>query len=247
MFWKKFLALFLTLVCVTSPLWSDYKVPRRIPKAEWKEVAPRLLPEDHPIKKRLDRILAKSRVMRNQITFIQSGFDFYKPRTKSNAIVAKHRKLKGYVIKAFLEDQPVESEWHNWLDRAKGAELAAEVIEKKGYHGHLKAPKKWIYMLPNPKDRLCILVCEDMDVLKHHKNEKAWKRDMTKAKLDALYDVLETAGLFDSVYIDNTPFCKDGKLAFVDTEHHSKWPVRYDKLDGRLSGGMSKYWQSITR
>ena len=57
---------------------------------------------------------------------------------------------------------------------------------------------------------------------------------------------LTEEGLKDSVFPDNIPFTKDGKMAFIDTEHHHLWPVDYYRLERYLSPEMKTYWKNLT-
>src|SRR5205085_2684107 len=72
---------------------------------------------------------------------------------------------------------------------------------------------------PTSECKRYILVVEDMHLLSSSENADAYVLDMNKAKLNALYIMLTENLLIDSIFIDNIPFCKDGKIAFIDTEH----------------------------
>lgn len=72
-----------------------------------------------------------------------------------------------------------------------------------------------------------------------------WRQEVSKDLLNALYNLLQMLGLIDSVYITNIPFAKDGKIAFIDTEHFHKWPVKFNRLSHSLSNEMNLYWMSL--
>lgn len=229
----------------------SYKRPDHIPIEVWEQVESKLLPIDHPIKRKLDKIFSIPGVNKNAKSLISAGFRFPPIRTKLNAVVAKHPKLKGFRIKTFTDEQPYPNEWTNWLNRIRGAELIAEMIESRGYHSTFKTPQKWMYLIPNQKEnstgRSFLLVVEDMKLNDNEANKKSWRKNVSVETLDALHDLIETLGLIDSVYIDNIPFSIDGKIAFIDTEHFLKWPVPYYKLNKRLSNKNRSYWTSLTQ
>lgn len=64
---------------------------------------------------------------------------------------------------------------------------------------------------------------------------------MTPKLLEAFYYLVKSEGLSDSVYAFNLPFCRDGKLAFIDTEHHHEWPVYFQRTLKYLSEPMQKF------
>jgi hypothetical protein len=67
--------------------------------------------------------------------------------------------------------------------------------------------------------------------------------------LDALFRVVTEDKLFDSLFLDNIPYCKDGKIAFIDTEYFNavKKTIKYKKLNKYLSKDMKKYWERIVK
>ena len=119
----------------------------------------------------------------------------------------------------------------------------------------MKVPHKWIYPLPadpSPKEKEgiyrknFILVTEEMDILSRKKNRKAYNKRITKKHLIALYTLINECGLLDSVYADNVPFCKDGKMAFIDTEHSLNEPPYPLAFIGQyLNDEMLGYWEQL--
>jgi hypothetical protein len=113
-----------------------------------------------------------------------------------------------------------------------------------------KTPKKWIYLLPEypapPKEFIrknFILIEEDVYTL----DASIWKSELvTYELLDAFYRLLEDLGLNDCAKPENAPFCIDGKIAFIDTESHDAWPVRYKKMVPYLAPKMQDYWKVLT-
>lgn len=235
-----------TLSCVKA--YADYSETIQY-------VSPYLLPDDHPVRPKLDRIFSASRVLLNIETMKKAGFINPVPRKYTKLIVTKHPDIKGYIIKAYLDAQRYykdKPEYYFWIKRASGAEAIREWIEEHYLNHVFKVPKKWIYALPAqpcppngyyPKN--FILVEEDMNLDK--KNEEKWKSNLVAEELlIQVYSILSDLGLSDCAKPDNIPFCKDGRIAFIDTQSHHQWPVRYEKLTRYLSADMKKFWKRLT-
>ncbi len=228
---------------------SNYPYNEQVPLEIWNVLEPYFLPINHPIKPRLDYIF-KKRVTASKQTFEKAGFKPIYERKPTNIIIGKHALLKGYILKLFLDTQPKWAEWKNWIDRIEGSRVIKEAI-KVNKLKYFDVPKKWIYPLPKnsdldyPNAKHFILVVEDMGLLSGAENKKAFKEKMTTKMLNELFLLLSTCGLLDSVYIDNIPFNKSGKICFIDTEHYQKWPVPYEKLSGAFSSKMQEQWKKL--
>ena len=226
-----------------------------VPQHLWEELKPYFLPDDHPIKPRLDRLFNKIRATQSEKYFEKGGFEKPIMREPTNIVIGWHPQFKEYIFKVYLDTQPPLNEWENWMQRIKGARAIQASLEKHGFQ-HICVPKKWIYPLPiepSPPNqprfyrKNFILVVENMHILDRTANLKAFKKKMTPDILQELYTLLAEEGLIDSIYPGNIPFTKEGKLAFIDTEHHyPDRPVPYDKLTPYLSSNMQAYWQSLT-
>jgi hypothetical protein len=221
----------------------------------WQKVVEHMLPIDHPIKIALDRIFCVKRPTASTEKMIESGFQILPLRNKRK-VVAKHPWIKGYLIKTYLDSHCLAStDWKIWLHRVLGAKHIQASLDKYGYNHLMKVPKKWLYLLPKGADpnpvlegetRNFILVVEDMKPLKNEKNEKEFKK-ITKERLNALYVILRDNLLHDSIYIHNIPFCKDGKIAFIDLEHYNSNSrrVRFERLTKYFSPEMQEHWQHL--
>jgi len=230
----------------------EYQQPESVDDGMWETLRPYFLPHDHVLKHALDKIFSEKRVTASFDSIEKAGFKCKALRKWNNAIVAKHSKMKGYFFKMYGDDQAGFMDYPYWLARIQGTRVIQRSIDKLGYQHIFKVPKKWIYPLPNhtdninPNERNFILVCEDMKTVSKEFNYERWRSAwVTHQLLDAVYAILTDAGLLDSVYVDNMPFCKDGKIAFVDTEHFCKWPVPYRKMLPFLSRSNQAYWQSL--
>jgi hypothetical protein len=223
----------------------------------WDTIKPYLITSAHPAKQTLDKIFSQQRVTASMENMINAGF-VCKQSFAKNIIVAAHPELKGYLIKTYLDGQKLHKEdWKFCVDRIKGANKIRKTLDVYGYHNMMKVPHKWIYALPNKgniktinpenQQRNFLLLVEDMEVLDPLSNHIKYEIKMTKRKLNALYNVITQNLLMDSVYIRNIPFCKDGKIAFVDTETFriTKEVICYECLASQLSPKMQIYWRSL--
>jgi hypothetical protein len=219
----------------------------------WNAVEPYFVPEFSPVKAALDTIFSKSRVLSSLKSMSKAGFNRLTHPSRK-VIVATHPYLKGYLVKVFLDTMD-NAEWHSWLRRARGARIIQDAINIHGYQHIMKVPKKWIYPLPaDPSPRKdgiyrknFVLLVQQMDILDDRKNWKAYKKKMTPEILNALYTLLTEYKLIDSVYADNVPFCKDGKMAFIDTEYtgDTTMDVPLSAVGQYLSKPMVAQWEQL--
>lgn len=230
-------------------------------QASFEQIAQYRIPEDHQIKKTLDSIIsdAATRVFYDMKSMTDAGFAFAKPQPTTQLIVTKHPKLKGYIIKAYLDTQKYyggRPEYYYWTKRAEGANLIREAIKKYKVSHLLKVPKKWIYELadkpckPLPgscKPKRFILVEEDMNIYDDETNKKLWSSPKaTKELLFAMHTIITEFRFRDCAKPANCPFSKDGRVAFVDTQSFYKKRIGYNKLTPYLSPEMQTYWKSLS-
>lgn len=241
----------------TANTLRAYTVSPHVSPTIWEIVKPYLLPENHPIKSKLDRMFSRNRVTLTPSTFKKAGFKRNRVGRWSRIMASNHPHLLGYFIKAFADTElSVKEDWKKFIHRIEGAKAIRDCIVNHGYQSKFKVPNKWIYPLPvepsPPKANYYlrknfILVAEDMKIWDHKSNEDRYYKKMNKPLLDAMYTIFQEVGLFDSVFAFNVPFCKDGKIAFIDTEYHHKWPVPFHKMSRYLSPEMEKYWNKLIR
>lgn len=225
----------------------------------WQLVTPYLMPENHPLKSKLDKLFAKKRVLQDPQTLADAGFEKKSPRSHSHVIVTRHKKMKGYIFKIYTDNQLTyyrnEPEYITWMFRARGAKLVSQEVKAQGWEAFFKAPKKWIYPLPpTPRARSdhlqknFILVEEEMDLLSDSKIRKKWRDGtITKAHLNRLFYLVTKLGLRGGCKYDNIPICKDGKLAFIDTQNNLRWPLPYDRLYLVLEGELRAHWDELIK
>lgn len=233
---------------------APFTKPAGVTDEIWAEIQPYLMPVDHPARKTLDDIFSQFRVVANSETIAQAGFNLT-PQQGVHVHATKHPRLSGYVVKIYPDLHP-EREWFKWIKRCQGAELVRDAIARFNYGKTFKVPHKWVYVLPDqfavaPQQGIYpkhfILVVEDMKILDPKENRSRYhSKHMHRATLQALVNIMEDLGLSDAVRCANVPFCKDGKLAFVDTESWHRWPVWYHPTKEWLAIPMRKYWNEIT-
>ena len=90
-------------------------------------------------------------VFHDMESMVLAGFERVEPQPHTKVIVTRHPKLKGYIIKAYLDEQQYyagKPENYYWVKRVEGANLIRKAIKKHNYSHLIKVPTKWIYKLP---------------------------------------------------------------------------------------------------
>ncbi len=238
---------------------EDYEKPLTVGDEGWEAVRPYLFLEDKSVKTTLDKLFGNARVTADREALLEHGFTLT-PTQGLHVIVAGHPKLSGYLLKIIVDKYDINHEglgedWEQWIRRIEGERLIREGIKKLGYRDIFKVPHQWVYPLPNgprPYDepgydpRSFILIVEDMKLATKEKNSKHFKR-LEKWELEAIYEIATQYGLADCCNRNNLPLCKDGKMAFVDTEIYNQWPVDYHQMLQYLSDRGREYWKKITK
>ncbi len=225
----------------------------------WELVDPYLMPKNHPLKAKLDKLFSKKRVLASRKSLVAAGFEDKRPEPQTKVIVTRHPSFKGYIFKIYTDDRLSyyrdEPEYITWMLRARGAKLVREEIKQQGWQDVFKAPRKWIYPLPRTPgaapghlQKNFILVEEEMDILSHAKIKEKWRDGtMTTDHLDKLFFLLKKLGLRGGCKFDNIPICKDGRIAFIDTQNNLRWPVPYERLFPVLEEPLSSHWGELIK
>lgn len=232
---------------------SPYEKNPQVAEYIWNTLEPYFVPEYSKEKIALDTIFQEEGVLKSIKTLNRAGFHLI-TNPKSKIIVLSHSDLKGYLFKVYLESENIP-EWDCWLRRARGSRVIQDAINEYGYEHIMKVPRKWIYPLPQDKRPLkegtfrkyFVLLVEKMDILSYKKNKRAFKTKVNQETLIALYTLLTENLLIDSVYADNIPFCKDGRIAFVDTEFSGDRTrdVPLSAVGQYLSSDMLAVWEQL--
>lgn len=231
---------------------DGYTKPNEISDEVWDAICPYFVPEDSEEKAILDSIFMQRNLLHSRSHLILGGFTIL-TKAKHKIAVMRHPALPGYVLKVYLEGSDTdEATW--WLKRIYGADGIREKIVEYGYEGILKVPHKMVYPLPHYPEsdrgdypKHFILLAEEMDILTHKENKDAYAKLMDKERLFAFYTIVSEMKLQESIYIFNAPFCKDGRIAFIDTELclDDTDTVPYKELTNFLSSKMQRYWNLL--
>lgn len=250
-----FLCFIPSFIIGETPLYPIYDyVPNPLLAPEvWNKVKPYLLPSNHPVKKKLDRLFRHTSVLTSSSSLHRKHFQFEK-RKWSRTFVATHSDIPGYFLKFFTHKQNDIVDHDKLVRRVKGARVIREYIKANNLEHLFKVPEKWIYPLPVRKSKFAspdcknfILVVEEMDIHPDKVNAQKWKHSMTRERFEIFYNMIETLGLKDNVYTFNCPFCRDGKQAFIDTEWYHCWPLHYDLLGAYLNEDMKKILHDLCK
>lgn len=235
-------------------LSTKYIKPPHLDQEIWDSVSPYLLPEDHPMKGRLDAIFNNgTRVALSSKTLKAAGFEDPKPGKYSGTIVTTHKKLKGHIVKLYTDDQADKIDWAYLKDRVTGAQSVQRSITTHQYEKLIKTPKKWLYPLPPTPappagmvQKNFILIEEDMVLVGKKHSLAIWRTNQVSgALLNAIYVILKENGLADCTYAFNMPFAEDSRIAFIDTELHHQTSVHYSRLLPYLSPANQVYWRRL--
>ncbi|KIC73705.1 hypothetical protein DB42_BS00200 [Neochlamydia sp. EPS4] len=236
-------------------LYPNYYVqPSHIEPNIWLQLQPFFLPENHPIKPKLDRLFSK-RVTQNKESLQKAGFIQPTPMRFSKTIVTKNKNIPGFIFKFFGDDQLEINDWERCYARVAGAISIQEALNRHHINHLFVVPTKWIYPLPeapyplkqnNLQRKNFIVIENEIDIFSGKENNKMWKSPIINCHtLSWIYILLQELGLNDSPYNFNMPIAKDNRIAFVDTEHHHKWPVPLKKLWQFLSPPMRDFWNQL--
>lgn len=188
-----------------------------------------LLPADHPLQKKLNRLFKNGDMFDSPRRLKQAGFQVI-ARVHRGLMVAGHPSMKKYLIKKFQNHIPQNKQLENYLQRINGARALSSFI-KLNHLKHVIVPEKWLYALPDKfsdpetKEQTYLLIVEKMDICSGGKdpNGEVAQRYYT-IDLDILREICIVVYYFrglDSM-LHNLPFTYQNKIAFIDTE---KWDI----------------------
>jgi hypothetical protein len=211
-----------------------------------------LLPPTHPARAVLEALFRCSSVIDDEAAFCEVGFKIYVKKSRSLMRVATHPALKKYLFKVFfVNEQHCEREklrgWSGFAIRCEGAQRIRRIIQERGIR-NFQVPHKWLFYPPHHPscsldDQPVILVAEYQDLLPRKENEDAWLNTVTEPHLDELYTIIQGAG-GASYRPDNIPLTKQGKFAFIDTEHSSE-ARDCESISPYLAPQMRRYWSDL--
>lgn len=252
----KYKFLLVLFLCLSRGVEGDQIHHPYVSEKVWRMVTPYLMPEDHPLKKKLDELFSKKRYLKNGRKLLQAGFLNKRREPYTKVIVTRHKDMPGYIFKIYTDDRPGfkdDPEYLTWIYRARGARLARREIKERGWEAYFKAPKKWIYALPpypeakeGALQKNFILVEEEMDILSMREIMPKWRNGtITKEHLNMLFTIITRIGLKGGCKVDNIPICKDGRIAFIDTQSNLRHHLPYERLFQVLEGDLKEHWQHL--
>ena len=149
-----------------------------------------------------------------------AGFQVVARSHDSKIMVASHASVEGFLFKKYTSDVSLKEQHANYVRRIKGARELRSFLDAQRFR-RVTVPQKWLYELPHA---FCsrgrhsyVLVVERLDILDEEGTKQAYHRidDVLLRELSAV--VFKFKGLDSNA--KNLPFTKDGRVAFVDTEH----------------------------
>lgn len=222
-----------------------------------KAMKPYLISLEHPMRVVLDSIFLKKRATVDKYAFHKAGFKVIAEGPRSYILVARHRNLPGYLVKAHLDtelNKKYRKESWEWLvRRCEGASKIREIIQKRNIRYFVVA-EKWLYCFPPepspPHDHhhtrhLALLLVTDMELVSKKRNYHAWTHYITKEHLDELYIIISRAK-GSSYRPDNIAYTQHDQFAFIDTEYPTRGPD-FRSIRLFLSPEMLEYWDKLVK
>jgi hypothetical protein len=181
------------------------------------------LPNDHFLHKKLERIVTTTQMFDGPEELRSGGFDL-SDHYGRGLMVAWHPEISGYIIKKFINTIPVIEQLENYVTRIRGSRTIRQFIE--GNHiTQIVVPRKWLYLLPekffNPEtgEPSYLLIAERIDILDTRHTKELYSSEMPRKLLREFVAIITRFRGLDST-IDNMPFTKEHKIAFIDLH---KW------------------------
>lgn len=214
------------------------------------EITPHLIPLNHQIKPLLDKIFARTDVTKNIKSLQKAGFNILFIKKTSLVVIAKHILVPGYLFKIYLESEiRMKSNQPSWkwlVSRCAGAKKIQSIIDQNKIL-NFAVPEKFLYIVPKRDNELIhpvVLVVQDMNIVTYEHTEYAWRHLITPKHLAELYAIL-SQGYGSTYLIQNIPYTKEGKFAFIDTEYPYR-SLDLTKIKRFISPDLFNYWDSLS-
>jgi len=188
-----------------------------------------LMTEEHPAYKALRKLFSDIEIFDSPTILREAGFEVNR-RVHKNMMVFTHPKVKNYIFKRFTNDVDLDKQLELYLKRLKGAEVIRKVIKKNGFQNVI-VPKKWLFQLPYDEGEY-LVVAERFDLCSgddHPTSENVLAyKNIDHTTLEEYCTLMSLIGGCDA-WPRNQPFTKDGKIAFIDTEHVGQKEAHFQK------------------
>ncbi|MCE5295197.1 MAG: hypothetical protein LLF94_11380 [Chlamydiales bacterium] len=194
-------------------------IKRYIEVDESESVDEWLMHETHPDYIRLQNLFSDRSLFDSSEALKAAGFEVNK-RARKNLMVFWHPTMPDYMFKKFRNSVDTRHQLDKYTQRLQGARIIRNVIKQNNFK-NVVIPNKWLFKLPFADDEY-LVVAERLSILPgdddHKKENVQAYRSISEETLYELCTVMKLVGGCDA-YPRNQPFTKDGKIAFVDTEH----------------------------
>jgi leucyl-tRNA synthetase len=217
------------------------------------DATPYVLPNNHPLKPIMDSLFSSRDVIKEEEQLAKAGFITLKAQKTSGIRIVKHAKLKGHIIKLYLDSQEhhrLAYSQQDWLiQRCRGAALIKEIIKNNRLQD-FTVPNKWLYKLPQQAIEITeptyVILETYMPLVRKNETILAWKEKATKRTLKELFMIMRLGGASGSLVI-NTPYTKEGKFTFIDTEYPDRifQKEKLSKVSQFFSPENQLYWSSL--
>jgi hypothetical protein len=154
-----------------------------------------------------------------------AGFEILR-ESQNKICVASHPSVARFLFKKYVnagKREALDDQLENYTRRVEGARRLSALIDAQHLQ-HVVVPGKWLRDLP---DRFSvrghpshILIVDRLDLLDSDESEDHYGR-IDEAALRELCVALHAFRGLDST-AKNVPFTRDGKIAFIDTEHWNR-------------------------
>lgn len=202
-----------------------------------------VLPEDHPLKAKLDALVDRE-------TFVDTKSaeaNNWQAVSAERILVAAHPELDGYLIKSYSTEfkQPTyPTALYRYVRRIRLVRKLRSLIERFNCK-HLVAPQKWLYRIP--KTDTYLLVAERIDT----RDSSEALANLNEEQVEEFARVFRGMDGF-ALYPRNIPLTSDGKFAFIDTDHHGVYKNGWEKevvsqLAPERQQQAREIWQKLTK
>lgn len=149
-----------------------------------------------------------------------SGFRVL-PRSAEKIIVAGHRDARSFLFKKYPTAwRSYGEQLELYEERVNGARVLANHLQTHAVD-KIVVPRKWLCTLPSRHEvrgkPSYVIVVDRFDLLDRDESERLYRKIDRDLLEDLCAILFRFRGLDFSVR--NVPFTRDGKIAFIDTEH----------------------------
>jgi hypothetical protein len=180
----------------------------------------------------LKRLFTDKDMFDSRKAFRKAGFDVIDREHKDKIMVATHGAAPGYMFKKYSNDTSPKDQLEKYEQRVEGARKVRALIEERRLE-HIVVPQKAVIELPREfssrKSSPHVVIAERLSLSSHSDTKRTYSH-IDENVLRDLCVVLHVFPGLDSV-VANMPFTKDGKIAFIDTEHWGRRRDRWKESD----------------